>query len=75
MEKKVLIALVVLVNMVYVCQAQNAVDRRGLIQILHQFLCGFMRLGQTVFGIGHVNIIVYMALVGGEMPLGNPVCL
>ena len=25
MEKKVLIALVVLVNMVYVCQAQNAV--------------------------------------------------
>jgi tetratricopeptide (TPR) repeat protein len=52
-------------------EAQDRIDRRGLVEFLHQFPRRLPRFAQAVLGIGHVEIVVHMTASRGKMPLGN----
>ena len=52
-------------------QAEHGVDDERTIQLDHQLLRRLPRLGETVLGVGHVDVVVDVAVVGGEVPFGD----
>ena len=54
-------------------QTQDGIHRgTAPVKSSHQLLCNFPSLTQTALGIGNINIIVNVAMVGRKMTLGHP---
>ena len=52
-------------------QAQHRVDDERMVELDDQLLRRLPGLGQAVLGVGHVDVVVDVAVVGGEVSLGN----